>query len=85
MRIPNNVSVYATEPLRLKEQGWWKRGKRSISKQQYVEALLVADASMVEYHQDGDVETYLLTIMNMVTLDNINFVWSLKSSHLFLK
>ncbi|XP_065156634.1 A disintegrin and metalloproteinase with thrombospondin motifs 12-like [Atheta coriaria] len=43
------------------------RIKRSISSPRYVEALLVADSSMVEFHEDGDVETYLLTIMNMVS------------------
>lgn len=44
-----------------------KRSKRSVSKPRHVEALLVADHSMVEFHQDGDIETYLLTIMNMVS------------------
>lgn len=43
------------------------RGKRSISSPRHVEALIVADPSMVAFHQDGDVETYLLTIMNMVS------------------
>lgn len=41
--------------------------KRSISSPRHVEALVVADQSMVAFHQDGDVETYLLTIMNMVS------------------
>lgn len=43
------------------------RTKRSISSPRHVEALVVADSSMVAFHQDGDVETYLLTIMNMVS------------------
>lgn len=43
------------------------RTKRSISSPRHVEALVVADSSMVTFHQDGDVETYLLTIMNMVS------------------
>lgn len=43
------------------------RAKRSISSPRHVEALIVADPSMVAFHQDGDVETYLLTIMNMVS------------------
>lgn len=30
-------------------------------------ALVVADPSMVAFHQDGDVENYILTIMNMVS------------------
>lgn len=44
-----------------------QRAKRSISTPRHVEALIVADPSMVSFHQDGDVETYLLTIMNMVS------------------
>lgn len=43
------------------------RSKRSISSPRHVEALVVADPSMVDFHQDRDVETYLLTIMNMVS------------------
>lgn len=35
----------------------------------HVEALVVADQTMVQFHEgsDVDVETYLLTIMNMVS------------------
>ena len=43
------------------------RWRRSVSKERYVEALLVADTTMMNFHQDGDVETYILTIMNMVS------------------
>lgn len=43
------------------------RTKRSISSPRHVEALVVADSSMVAFHQDDYVETYLLTIMNMVS------------------
>ncbi|KAG4065960.1 hypothetical protein HA402_006678 [Bradysia odoriphaga] len=43
------------------------RAKRSISSPRHVEALVVADSSMVAFHQDGYIETYLLTIMNMVS------------------
>lgn len=43
------------------------RSKRSVSSPRHVEALVVADPSMVDFHQDRDVETYLLTIMNMVS------------------
>lgn len=45
----------------------WQRAKRSISRPRHVEALVVADTTMMAFHQDGDVETYLLTIMNMVS------------------
>ena len=46
---------------------YWQRTKRSVSRARYVEALIVADTTMMAFHQDGDVETYLLTIMNIVS------------------
>ncbi|XP_026670951.1 A disintegrin and metalloproteinase with thrombospondin motifs 12-like isoform X2 [Ceratina calcarata] len=46
---------------------WHQRSRRSISRPRHVEALVVADTTMMAFHQDGDVETYLLTIMNMVS------------------
>ncbi|XP_058824477.1 A disintegrin and metalloproteinase with thrombospondin motifs 12 [Topomyia yanbarensis] len=47
--------------------GGRKRIKRSISTPRHVEALVVADHSMVQFHQDVDLQQYLLTIMNMVS------------------
>ena len=44
-----------------------RRNTRSIVTPRHVEALVVADSSMMEFHESGDVETYLLTIMNMVS------------------
>ncbi|EPY73149.1 A disintegrin and metalloproteinase with thrombospondin motifs 12 [Camelus ferus] len=41
--------------------------RRSISKERWVETLVVADTKMVEYHGSENVESYILTIMNMVT------------------
>lgn len=41
------------------------RATRSVSTPHHVEALLVADVSMSQFHQE--VATYLLTIMNMVS------------------
>ncbi|XP_040833590.1 A disintegrin and metalloproteinase with thrombospondin motifs 12 [Ochotona curzoniae] len=41
--------------------------RRSISKERWVETLVVADTKMVEYHGSENVESYVLTIMNMVT------------------
>lgn len=45
-----------------------RRQQRSISKEKWVETLVVADAKMVEYHGQPQVESYVLTIMNMVRL-----------------
>ncbi|XP_072004868.1 A disintegrin and metalloproteinase with thrombospondin motifs 7 isoform X1 [Engystomops pustulosus] len=42
------------------------RSQRSISKEKWVETLVVADPKMVEYHGKNSVENYVLTIMNMV-------------------
>jgi hypothetical protein len=42
--------------------------QRSVSKEKWVETLVVADAKMVEYHGQPQVESYVLTIMNMVRL-----------------
>ncbi|XP_026493067.2 A disintegrin and metalloproteinase with thrombospondin motifs 7 [Vanessa tameamea] len=44
-----------------------KRATRSVSKPRHVEVLLVADKSMTDFHNQGNLETYLLTIMNMVS------------------
>ncbi|XP_068622404.1 A disintegrin and metalloproteinase with thrombospondin motifs 7 [Battus philenor] len=44
-----------------------KRSTRSVSKPRHVEVLLVADKSMTDFHDQGRLETYLLTIMNMVS------------------
>ncbi|ETE62891.1 A disintegrin and metalloproteinase with thrombospondin motifs 7, partial [Ophiophagus hannah] len=39
---------------------------RSVSKEKWVETLVVADTKMVEYHGSEHVEKYVLTVMNMV-------------------
>ncbi|CAG9130181.1 unnamed protein product [Plutella xylostella] len=44
-----------------------RRSTRSVSKPRHVEVLLVADKSMTDFHDKGSIETYLLTIMNMVS------------------
>lgn len=45
-----------------------RRYRRSVSKEKWVETLVVADTKMVEYHGQPNVESYVLTIMNMVRL-----------------
>ncbi|XP_069480305.1 A disintegrin and metalloproteinase with thrombospondin motifs 7 [Ambystoma mexicanum] len=42
------------------------RKRRSISKEKWVETLVVADTKMVEYHGTENVQHYILTVMNMV-------------------
>ncbi|XP_006116580.2 A disintegrin and metalloproteinase with thrombospondin motifs 12 isoform X1 [Pelodiscus sinensis] len=41
--------------------------RRSVSKERWVETLVVADSKMIEYHGSDNVESYILTIINMVT------------------
>ncbi|KAL1506613.1 hypothetical protein ABEB36_005941 [Hypothenemus hampei] len=43
------------------------RKRRSISQPYYVETAVVADLTMADFHRDGQVETYILTLMNMVS------------------
>lgn len=61
------------QPGKMKVQGRGRsrksRWRRSVSKERYVEALIVADTSMMKFYQDIQVETYLLTIMNMVNMN----------------
>ena len=46
-----------------------ERRKRSISRERTVETLVVADQSMAVRYKHIDLENYLLTLMNMVTID----------------
>ncbi|KAL0194074.1 hypothetical protein M9458_012370, partial [Cirrhinus mrigala] len=38
---------------------------RSISKERWVETMVVGDSKLVDYHGSGNVESYIFTIMNM--------------------
>ncbi|KAK6476962.1 A disintegrin and metalloproteinase with thrombospondin motifs 7-like [Huso huso] len=59
-----------TEKRRVKWEQKQRRHRRirqrSISKEKWVETLVVADTKMVEYHGSEHVEDYVLTVMNMV-------------------
>lgn len=45
-----------------------KRHRRSVSYNSNVEVLVVADESMLNHYHDQNVETYVLTIMNIVSI-----------------
>lgn len=62
-----------------------QHSKRSDSKAQeqsgnvhslhrYLELLVVADKKFIDYHKDVDVETYVMTIMNMVTFVFFSYI-----------
>ncbi|KAM6930888.1 LOW QUALITY PROTEIN: A disintegrin and metalloproteinase with thrombospondin motifs 12-like [Xenentodon cancila] len=42
------------------------RAQRSVSKERWVETMVVADSKLIEYHGSDNVESYIFTIMNMV-------------------
>ncbi|CAL8306758.1 unnamed protein product [Lota lota] len=65
----------------VKGAAWWQRTlktpplqggrgqlplKRSVSRERYVETLVVADKMMVGYHGRRDIEQYILAVMNIV-------------------
>ncbi|XP_069766264.1 A disintegrin and metalloproteinase with thrombospondin motifs 7-like isoform X2 [Narcine bancroftii] len=59
--------------LEKKREKWEKKQEckrrikqRSISKEKWVETLVVADPKMVEHHGSENIEAYVLTVMNMV-------------------
>ncbi|XP_050996221.1 A disintegrin and metalloproteinase with thrombospondin motifs 7 [Acomys russatus] len=71
-RAPSTCEVQVSPELERQQELWAqqqqqkRRQQRSVSKEKWVEALVVADAKMVEYHGQPQVETYVLTVMNMV-------------------
>ncbi|XP_053277786.1 A disintegrin and metalloproteinase with thrombospondin motifs 12 [Pleuronectes platessa] len=42
------------------------RSQRSVSRDRWVESMVVADSKLIEYHGSDNVESYIFTIMNMV-------------------
>uniref|UniRef100_A0AAZ3PTN7 ADAM metallopeptidase with thrombospondin type 1 motif 7 n=1 Tax=Oncorhynchus tshawytscha TaxID=74940 RepID=A0AAZ3PTN7_ONCTS len=46
---------------------WLRIRQRSISREKWVETLVVADSKMVEYHGTKGVESYVLAVMNIVS------------------
>ncbi|XP_053513353.1 A disintegrin and metalloproteinase with thrombospondin motifs 12 isoform X2 [Artibeus jamaicensis] len=67
-------SLGSPRKLALQRERWERNtapgrslSRRSISRERWVETLVVADTKMVEYHGSENVESYILTIMNMVT------------------
>ncbi|KAM5169655.1 A disintegrin and metalloproteinase with thrombospondin motifs 12 isoform 3-T3 [Callospermophilus lateralis] len=71
---PRQDSLGTSEKQELQREKWERNNmpsrslsRRSISKERWVETLVVADTKMIEYHGSENVESYILTIMNMVT------------------
>lgn len=81
----------------MKSSSWWQRTlktpphhvgrgqlplKRSVSRERYVETLVVADKMMVGYHGRRDIEQYILALMNIVRLPNCSRIlaWGMQST-----
>lgn len=47
------------------------RTQRSVSKERWVETMVVADSKLIEYHGSDNVESYIFTIMNMVRVEGL--------------
>lgn len=53
------------EHRRGEDQGQ-SRSQRSVSRERWVETMVVADSKLIQYHGSDNVESYIFTIMNMV-------------------
>ncbi|XP_063151837.1 A disintegrin and metalloproteinase with thrombospondin motifs 12 [Candoia aspera] len=68
----NETSIFFKQQELRREK--WERNRvtprttyrRSVSRERWVETLVVADSKMIEYHGSENVESYILTIINMV-------------------
>uniref|UniRef100_A0A8C0GJR4 ADAM metallopeptidase with thrombospondin type 1 motif 7 n=1 Tax=Chelonoidis abingdonii TaxID=106734 RepID=A0A8C0GJR4_CHEAB len=71
--LHSSASLQSMETSEKRRERWEQKQQRkrrikqrSISKEKWVETLVVADAKMVEYHGSENIEKYVLTVMNMV-------------------
>lgn len=77
----------ASDEKPMKGASWWQRTlktpphqvgrgqlplKRSVSRERYVETLVVADKVMVGYHGRRDIEQYILAVMNIVSFTTLS-------------
>uniref|UniRef100_A0A8V5H0P4 Uncharacterized protein n=1 Tax=Melopsittacus undulatus TaxID=13146 RepID=A0A8V5H0P4_MELUD len=65
-KIPFLLSEKRRERWEQKQHRRRRIKQRSISKEKWVETLVVADTKMIEYHGSESIEKYVLTVMNMV-------------------
>ncbi len=49
-----------------RKQRWRKRHRRSVSKRNFLETMVVVDKSMIAYHGEQEIEPYILSVMNIV-------------------
>uniref|UniRef100_A0A671Y0E7 ADAM metallopeptidase with thrombospondin type 1 motif, 12 n=1 Tax=Sparus aurata TaxID=8175 RepID=A0A671Y0E7_SPAAU len=58
--------VYLNREQQRGEDQPQSRSQRSVSRERWVETMVVADSKLIEYHGSDNVESYIFTIMNMV-------------------
>lgn len=64
----NDTSSAFPSLLPINDTQTHNRQKRSVSIERFVETLVVADKMMVGYHGRKDIEHYILSVMNIVSL-----------------
>lgn len=74
---PDSGGRFEDERERWERRRQGRRGRRlrqrSVSREKWVETLVVADAKMVQHHGSRAVESYVLAVMNIVSI-SINAV-----------
>uniref|UniRef100_A0A7N8XXX7 ADAM metallopeptidase with thrombospondin type 1 motif, 12 n=1 Tax=Mastacembelus armatus TaxID=205130 RepID=A0A7N8XXX7_9TELE len=65
LQVEREREEWEREQLRGEGQAQF-RSKRSVSRERWVETMVVADSKLIEYHGSDNVESYIFTIMNMV-------------------
>lgn len=63
----NKTSAFSPFPS-INDTHLHHRQRRSVSTERFVETLVVADKMMVGYHGRKDIEHYILSVMNIVSL-----------------
>lgn len=65
VQVEREREEWEREQQREEDQGQ-SRSQRSVSRERWVETMVVADSKLIEYHGSDNVESYIFTIMNMV-------------------
>ncbi|XP_029961195.1 A disintegrin and metalloproteinase with thrombospondin motifs 12-like [Salarias fasciatus] len=66
VQVEREREEWEKEQQREREDQAPARSQRSVSRERWVETMVVADAKLIEYHGSDNVESYIFTIMNMV-------------------
>lgn len=66
VQVEREREEWEREQQREMQEGAESRSPRSVSRERWVETMVVADSKLIEYHGSDNVESYIFTIMNMV-------------------